>query len=105
MPVESAADRLAFLDTDEFGVSATYRLSGGGMSAVQGIYDAPFAEVVEDQYGAGVTVHPASFTLRAADLPGGYGDGDDLILAGTTYAVRAHELDGTGMASLRLEKL
>ena len=104
MAVESAADRLAFLDTGEFGVSATYTLAAGGDSTVQGIFDKEFREVVEAEFGVGVATHPAGFTMREADLPTGYGDADELIVNAITYVIRAHELDGTGMVVLRLEK-
>ena len=105
MAAESAADRLAFLDTSEFGVSATYVLANNlGVKSVQGIFDKEFREVVENEFGVGVGTHPAGFTMREADLPGGYGDGDELIVSAVTYTIRAHELDGTGMVSLRLEK-
>ena len=104
MAAESAADRLAFLDTTEFGISATYTLAAGGSSTVQGIFDKEFREVVENEFGVGVATHPAGFTMREADLPGGYGDGDTMLVNAVTYTIRAHELDGTGMVSLRLEK-
>ena len=104
MPVESAADRLTFLDTDEFGTSATYCLAAGGFSTVQGIFDKEYTEVVEAQFGVGVGTHPARFRMREADLPGSYGDGDTLIVSTVTYTIRDHELDGTGMVELRLEK-
>ena len=105
MAVESAADRLAFLDTDEFGMSATYDVADHlGISTVQGIFDKEFREVVEAEFGVGVATHPAGFTMREADLPAGYGDGDELIVNAITYTIRAHELDGTGMVALRLEK-
>ncbi len=104
MAVESAADRLLFLDTDEFGASATYTLAAGGTSTVRGIFDAEFREVVTGEYGVGVGVHPAGFTMREADLPSGHGDGDGLIIAAVAYTIREHEKDGTGMVMLRLEK-
>ena len=104
MAVESAADRLAFLDTDEFGVSATYALANDlGSKIVQGIFDIEFEEVVENEFGAGVATHPPRFRMPTADLPSGYGDGDELNVNAVTYTIRAHERDGTGMVSLRLE--
>ncbi len=105
MAVESAADRLAFFDTDEFGTSATYALADDlGVKTVIGIFDKEFREVVEAKFGVGIATHPAGFNMREADLPAGYGDADELIVNATTYIIRAHELDGTGMVSLRLEK-
>ena len=104
MPVESAADRLVFLNTDEYGDSATYALADDlGSKSVQGIFDVEFREVVENEFGVGVATHPPSFRMRTADLPGGYGDGDELIVNAVTYIVRTHQRDGTGMVMLRLE--
>ena len=104
MAVESAADRLVFLDAGEFGDSATYTLSAGGAITVDGIFDKEFREVVEAEFGVGIATHPAGYTMREADLPAGYGDGDTLLVKTITYTIRAHELDGTGMVVLRLEK-
>ena len=105
MAVESAADQLVFFDTDEFGISATYELAGHlGISTVQGKFDLEFREVVTDEFGVGVATHPPSFQMPTALLPAGYGDGDELIVNAITYTIRAHELDGTGMVSMRLEK-
>ena len=74
MPVESAADRLLFFDTDEFATSATYTLADGGLVVVRGIFDKEYREVVQADFGVGVGTHPAGFVMREADLPGGYGD-------------------------------
>ena len=104
MAVESAADRLAFLDADEFGTSATYCLASGGFSTVLGIFNKEYTEVVEAQFGVGVGTHPARYRMREADLPITYGDGDTLIVSTVAYTIRDHELDGTGMVELRLEK-
>ncbi len=105
MAVESAADRLVFFNTDEFGDPATYALADDlGIKTVTGIFYREFREVVEAEFGVGVATHPAGFTMREADLPAGYGDADELIVNAVTYIIRAHELDGTGMVSLRLEK-
>ena len=70
---------------------------------MQGNFDKEYAEIVQDQF-SGVGTHPARFRMREADLPGSYGDGDTLIVSTVTYTVRDHELDGTGMVELRLEK-
>ena len=99
MPTESAAHRLTFLDTEEFGTTATYTLSAGGASTIQGIFDAEFKEVVADEFGVGVGVHPPGFTMRATDLPSGYGDSDTLTVAAVVYTLRTHETDGTGLVA------
>lgn len=105
MGVESEADRLLFLDPKDFGTVAAYRKGGTAPSvAVSGIFDA------EHQLaGLGGDVDISSlapkFLMRAADLPSGSGDGDVLTIHGSDYAVRHDEPDGTGMVTLRLERL
>lgn len=103
MAVESDADRLLFFDTDEFGSSATYALVAGATSTVTGIFDRAAEELLEDVQGVGVIQRVPKFVMRESDLPAGYGDGDTLTVSATAYTIRAHELDGRGMASLRLE--
>jgi hypothetical protein len=104
MPVETAADRAVFVNPDEFGVEATYVLNGGGTYGVTGIFDAEYDAIVQDEFGAaGVVVNPPQFEMREADLPKGWGDGDEIIIAKEVYKVRVHERDGTGMVNLRLE--
>ncbi len=105
MAVESAADRLVFFNTDEFGDSATYALAYAlGETTVQGLFNIEFREVVEAEFGIGVGAHPAGFTMREADLPNGYDDGDEMTVNDTTYTIRSFERDGVGMVVLRLEK-
>lgn len=102
MAVESAADRLAFLDADEFGMEAQYTVAGGLPVTVTGIFDAESTLAgVGDMDVA--TVQP-QFLLRTADLPPESADGDWLLLDGVLYKVRFPEPDGTGMTVLRLEK-
>ena len=45
MPVESAADRLIFLDVDDFGATASYTVQGGSAANITGIFDNEFIEV------------------------------------------------------------
>ena len=45
MAVESAADRLIFLDVDDFGTTASYTVQGGGAVDISGIFDNEFIEV------------------------------------------------------------
>ena len=104
MPVESAADRLAFFDADEFGVSLSYTLNGGATTTgLFGLWDKDYSVSVPGEFGIGIGTHPATLRMREADIPSGYGDGDQVVIASVTYDVRAHQLDGTGMALLELE--
>lgn len=104
MAVESDADRMAFFNVDEFGVSVVYTPAGGApMDPIPGIFDA------EHQLAAlgGMDVASVSpqIMVREADLPENHGDGDTIAIGAVTYAVRFPEPDGTGMVTLKLEKV
>lgn len=105
MGVESAADRLSFLNTDEFGTVATYEaLSTPGVTIdVTGIFDAAHLAV---DVGSGVPVSSANpiFTCRSADLTGGGAQGDSFTINGTEYLARDIQPDGTGMTVVELER-
>lgn len=104
MPVESAADRAVFVNTDDFGVASSYTLAAGGSaSTINGIFDAAYAEV-EVETEIGITSTGPAFICRTADLPSGYGAGDSIVIDSTTYKVRVFKPDGTGMSVLKLEK-
>jgi hypothetical protein len=102
MPAESAADRLSFLDADEFGVGASYVKDGGSAIDIEGIFDAEH-QMLGLGDGDIASVGP-EFTCREADLPAGYGDGDEITIGSVLYFVRHSEPDGTGMVKLRLER-
>lgn len=101
MPVESPADRLAFLT--DFNESATYTPTVGDAFALQGIFDVPFDLAGDDGVGPGVASGAPQFHCRAIDLPA-HPVGDALAFGGTSYVVRRAEPDGTGMTILYLEK-
>jgi len=113
MPVESAADRLAFLSAGTFGETATYTPSGGSPApGIPGIFNEAFlSDIARDSDGPTANDTQPTFTCRAADLPAGAvgGDaGDTLALAATethpavTYRVAEIRPDGAGMALLIL---
>lgn len=97
-------DLSAFLS--DFGVLAT--LDG---TEVRGIFDAEYA--VSD-VGIGISTTQPAFTLATVDVPSTvidwfryYQDPDQpvgavLTVAGASYAIVAHEPDGTGMSRLLL---
>ena len=103
MPVETAADRAALFNPDEFGTTAQYQVKGGGPVDVAGQFlneddVVTFGEV-------GVTSPSPEFHCAASDLPDGADEGDTLILADGPYTVAAPvRRDGEGMAVLTLEK-
>ncbi|MEK9751742.1 MAG: hypothetical protein VW338_00825 [Rhodospirillaceae bacterium] len=102
MAVESAADRAAFVNPDEFGVTATLTAAASGEQAtVNGVLfdgeDTVFA-------GPGVMSGPIRFRCRTADLPAGAAHGDSLVIGSDHYAVAVRADDGTGMTDLQLEQ-
>lgn len=94
MPVESAADRLVFFNTDEFGVVATK-----GSDTFNGIFNNDYDEELEVQGSS------AEFVCRSEDIASfSVVRGDTLTLSGNTFIVREVEDDGTGITTLNLEK-
>lgn len=103
MPAESAADRSAFLSTDDFGDEAAYTPSGGSPVMLTGILNSPHLNVQLNDVP--VSDSAPTFLCRSADLPNGArgGDaGDTLAIGSTTYRVTDLQPDGTGMTLLTL---
>ncbi|WP_315804039.1 hypothetical protein [Bradyrhizobium sp. SZCCHNS3002] len=104
MPIESDADRAAFVNPDEFGAVAIYTPAGGAASApFHGQFDDP-SDMTDINDVMTIDVRP-TFFCRAVDLPGAAstGAGDGLQVAGEgTFHVVSIEPDGTGMVLLRL---
>lgn len=104
MAIESATDRLTFLDTDDFGVEATYTPSGGVGTDLTGIYDGP---TVQRDFGEAISMigaHP-TFLCRTADVPAGAagGDaGDTLTIGAVTWRVTDLQPDSQGMTLIGL---
>lgn len=105
MPVESAADRAAFLSPDEFGTAATYTPAGGVAAALTGIFDNP----AQSQFsGPGLETSAPTFLVRTDDLPAaavaGTNTGDRLVIAGQLWIPREFMPDGTGMTVIALRR-
>jgi hypothetical protein len=96
MGVESAADRLAMLSSDDFGTAATV-----GSATVYGIFDDDY-KAVNLQTGEIVQTGP-QFTCREADVTGLAVRGT-VVISGTTYYVLEKRSDGTGMTELLLSR-
>lgn len=105
MPVESAADRLAFLNPDEFGIEGVYQTRAGASATIAGVHNAGTISVGFSGASASTDVS-ATFVCRSADLPAGaIGEaGDSLTIDGTRYAVADLEPDGLGMTRLILAR-
>lgn len=100
MAIESAADRLAMLDPDEFGATASYTPAGGQAASIVGIFDNEYVGVDLDA-GVPIESRRPTFLVRAADVPAVAHD-DALTVDGTDYVVAGVEPDGTGFVKLVL---
>ena len=94
MGIESAADRLLFLET--FGESATYTPQGGAAKTIQVLYDSIYAEAEEVESGIPIA------EARTADLTGTIDKGTLVVEAGT-FTILNNEPDSTGMTILTLK--
>lgn len=101
MPVESEADRAVFVNPDEFGSAALYTVEGGAAITIAVLFDRPSERLFD---APGLSSQQARITVRAADLPAGYGEGDAVTIDGTAYIVRVPEPDGLGMVRMMLEE-
>lgn len=103
MPVETAADRAAFLA--DFGLTAAYTPAGAGATTLTGIFDNDWLDLdVEGEVG--VASRSPRLVCRTSDLSDAGGSPNDatLVIAGVTYKIRVEKPDGTGMTELKLEK-
>lgn len=91
----------AFVDTDDFAVSATVTPRSGRARQVRGLYDGPYlhARLADTDRD---TTQP-TFTAKATDLVGiGRGDGISIPGAGMFGILTQPQPDGNGMAVLEL---
>lgn len=106
MAVESAADRAAFVNAEEFGVTATYTPGVGSAVTLSGVFDEPTEQRFD---GPGLDVSMPTLLVRTADLPGsiapGERTGDIVTIGARNFEPRTAEPDGTGMTLLRLEEV
>ncbi len=101
MAVETDTIRSIFLDTDDFGQTATFTPQGGSASTINGILDKD-SEDIEGGGEVGVIYSVTTFTCRTSDVPS-VAFGDSLATGGTTYTVREVRPDTHGMTELTLE--
>jgi hypothetical protein len=105
MAAESAADRLAFLDPNDFGSQATYTIVGGSASLpFSGVFNNPHLSVHVEN--ADVADRHPTFICREQDIPAGAkgGDaGDALAVTGAgVFTVAELRPDGAGMVTILL---
>jgi hypothetical protein len=95
MVLESAADQLAFLDTNAHGVNAVVTIAGSA-STIQVIFNNEYFEIAE---GVGVEGTQPVITCRSIDVTN-IDQGDTLVIAATTYTVQNVMPDNTGFTQL-----
>lgn len=89
-----------FLQVDEFAHACELRLAGGVVRTVRGIFDEPFLDAALGEYSFDTTA--PRLLGKAADFAGA-SRGDTVVIAGREFDVmEAPQIDGTGMATLRL---
>ena len=91
--LESAADRAEFVNTDDFGIAATYR-----GSSINGILGDEFVELNGIE-----STRPAYLTLTT-NIPNDP-HGNTLVVDDINYNIVGHQPDGTGLILLILERV
>lgn len=100
MPIESDADRRAFLNPAEFGREAVYTPGGGSPLPIAILDDWQALDLMADD-SAGVEADNLKVAALAADVPDTSRNAR-LSLGGVTYKVAKAKPDGTGFVLLTL---
>lgn len=102
MPSPAWENLDAFLQVDEFAVTATITLAGGAVRSVNGIFDDPYLDAQLGEY----RLDTSSPRLQASEAKlAGVQRGDAVVIDGVDYlALAVPKSDGTGMATLELVK-
>lgn len=100
MPAPAWEDLDAFLNVDEFAVTATVRLQGGATRAVRAIFDDPYLNAELGEYE--LDTNRPRLTCKEKDVLGVL-RGDIVELDGKVYDVLSGpQADGTGMAMIEM---
>lgn len=100
MPVETEADRRAFINTDEFGREAVYTAPGGPPRTIAVLDDWQALDLMADT-SAGVEADSLKILALASDVPDTSRNAR-LVLDGITYWIAAAKPDGLGFVFLSL---
>lgn len=115
MPVETDADREAFVNASEFAVAVAYTVTAtgevytfasDGITPLAGIFDNAFTDLFHTNDGPGISTTAPILHIRDIDIPNGGVGGencDTLVVQGKSYYVRDFNPDGTGFTVLKLE--
>lgn len=101
MAVESSTDRLAMLNSDEFGIAITLFPGLDTTRVISGIFDATHLEI--DNGMSRVSTSEPQVMVQTEDVTDV--EQDDVLTAnGTNYTVEDIQQDGTGMTVLMLAR-
>ena len=103
MPVESAADRAAFISAADFGEVLSWTV-GVVTSPVPGI-PSTGALRLDQQDGPGMVGRQAALLCALEAVPVSAGLGNSVSFRGFPHTVKSLEPDGTGMVLVRLEEV
>lgn len=102
MPAPSWENLDAFLQLDEFAVTAVLSPAEGVSRSVAGIFDDPYLDAQLGEYRLDAS---APRFQSSAEALAGLQRGDGVVIDGVEYlALGAPKSDGTGMATLELVK-
>lgn len=110
MPVETAADRAAFVNADEFGVAVAWDRAGT-VSTFDAIFDADYQLLATAFDEGGQEGAAPQIVCPSSSLPFGAAHKDTLTVTNPetlaligTYRVVEIKPDGTGMTTVRLQE-
>lgn len=98
MSVESAADRAAMLA--DFGENVVWTVSSTP-STIRVLFDSGTVRNELD-FDGGVLNARGTLVMRAADIPAGGAKGNGIVVRSAALLIKSIELDGTGMALVRV---
>ncbi|ATE84723.1 hypothetical protein B9J07_25575 [Sinorhizobium sp. LM21] len=107
MAIETDADRLLFLDEDEFGASIVWTSASGTKPPSSCIFDDTFVALGAGELDLTQEGGRVSVTMRTRDVPGDAEHEDGVvvsseILGSKSFRVVEFQPDGTGMTIVRL---
>ena len=96
MAVETATELSAIVNSNDFGVTATF-----DSNSISGIFDNEFIES-DGGLEAGIGYTVTRFICKTSDVSGA-SFGDTIIINSVAYKIREIRPDGTGMSELIIE--
>lgn len=101
MAIETDTERAIFLNTDEFGVSATFTPDGGSPSTISVLLENPYFKIEGEE--SFVEESKLGVFVRDSDVLS-IAHGDEFVINSVTFQVKEVMPDGQGMTLVGLEK-